>query len=84
MEINKIYCEDNLQTMSKMSNCFIDLVITSPPYDNLRKYNGYSFAFEDVAKELYRVVKEGGVVVWKKICHSLLGALQARIRDRSC
>lgn len=64
MEINKIYCEDNLETMSRMPKCFVDLVITSPPYDNLRDYNGYSFEFEKVAIELYRVVKKGGVVVW--------------------
>ena len=53
----------------------IDLVLTSPPYDDLRTYNkfvtgnktefnGYSFPFEDIAKELYRITKPGGVVVW--------------------
>lgn len=42
----------------------IDLTVTSPPYDNLRSYNGYSFDFEVIAKELYRVTKEGGIVVW--------------------
>jgi len=50
--------------MSRMENSFIDLTVTSPPYDNLRNYNGYSFDFESIAKELYRVTKEGGVVVW--------------------
>jgi site-specific DNA-methyltransferase (adenine-specific) len=65
MEINnKIYNEDCLVTMSKMEDNYIDLTITSPPYDELRTYNGYSFKFEDVAKELYRVTKNGGVVVW--------------------
>ena len=64
MEINKIYNEDCLQTMEKMPNNFIDLTVTSPPYDGLRTYNGYSFDFESIAKELYRVTKEGGVVVW--------------------
>lgn len=47
-----------------MSDCFIDLIITSPPYDNLRTYNGYSFDFETIANELYRITKKGGVVVW--------------------
>lgn len=42
----------------------IDLTVTSPPYDNLRKYQGYVFDFEFVAKELYRVTKPGGIVVW--------------------
>lgn len=43
---------------------YIDLTVTSPPYDSLRNYNGYSFQFEELAKELYRVTKKGGVVVW--------------------
>lgn len=64
MEINKIYHENNLDTMARMPECFIDLTVTSPPYDNLRTYNGYSFDFENVAKELFRVTKNGGVVVW--------------------
>jgi DNA modification methylase len=42
----------------------IDLTVTSPPYDNLRKYNGYHFDFEAIAAELWRVTKPGGVVVW--------------------
>lgn len=64
IELNKIYCENNLDTMARMPDNFIDLTVTSPPYDNLRNYNGYSFDFENVAKELYRVTKAGGVVVW--------------------
>jgi len=64
IESNKIYCESNLDTMANMPNEFIDLVVTSPPYDGLRTYNGYSFTFEDIAKELYRVMKIGGVIVW--------------------
>jgi len=64
MEINKIYCENCLDTMARMHDCFVDLTVTSPPYDNLRTYNGYSFDFEAVAKELYRVTKQGGAVVW--------------------
>ena len=64
MEINKIYNENCLDTMARMPDCFVDLTVTSPPYDNLRNYNGYSFDFEAVAKELFRVTKQGGVVVW--------------------
>jgi len=64
MEINKIYNESNLETMARMPDCFVDLTVTSPPYDGLRTYNGYSFPFEEIAKELYRVTKQGGVVVW--------------------
>ena len=64
IEINKNYNESNLETMSKMTDCFVDLTVTSPPYDGLRTYNGYSFPFEEIAKELFRVTKQGGVVVW--------------------
>mgnify|MGYP001007909788 CR=1 FL=1 len=64
MQLNKIYNENCLDTMAKMPNEFIDLVVTSPPYDNLRNYKGFSFPFEDIAKELYRVLKVGGVIVW--------------------
>jgi DNA modification methylase len=42
----------------------IDLVVTSPPYDNLRLYNGFTWDFERIARETYRVLKPGGVLVW--------------------
>lgn len=64
MELNKVYCENCLDTMYKMPDGFIDLTVTSPPYDDLRNYNGYVFDFESVARELYRITKQGGVVVW--------------------
>ena len=50
--------------MARMPGNFIDLVVTSPPYDNLRDYKGYDFDFESIAKSLFRVIKKGGVVVW--------------------
>ena len=64
MRVNEMYNENCLDTMARMEDNFIDLTVTSPPYDGLRTYNGYSFDFESVAKELYRVTKQGGVVVW--------------------
>ena len=64
MEINKIYNENCLDTMAKMTDGFVDLSVTSPPYDNLRTYKGYIFDFVNVAKELYRVTKEQAVLVW--------------------
>jgi DNA modification methylase len=64
IEVNKIYNENCLDTMARMPGEFIDLTVTSPPYDNLRTYNGYSFDFESIAKELFRVTKQGGIVVW--------------------
>ncbi len=55
---------DNLIGISELQDNSIDLTVTSPPYDNLRTYNGYSFDFEKLAQGLYRVTKDGGVVVW--------------------
>lgn len=64
MELNKIYNMDCLKGMKNMPNNCIDMVITSPPYDDLREYNGYEWNFEETAKELYRILKDGGVIVW--------------------
>ena len=70
MELNKIYCEDCLETMARMPDNFVDLTVTSPPYDNLRTYNDNIDktwnleVFKKIASELFRVTKEGGVVVW--------------------
>lgn len=61
---NQLFEENCLKTMARMPDCFIDLTVTSPPYDKLRKYKGYDFEFEKIAKELFRVTKKGGVVVW--------------------
>jgi site-specific DNA-methyltransferase (adenine-specific) len=62
--MNEIICGNCIDVMRKMKDECIDLVVTSPPYDNIRDYHGYSFDFETVANELYRVMKKGGVVVW--------------------
>lgn len=61
---NEIYNVDCVEGMRKLPENCIDLVVTSPPYDDLRNYNGYTFDFENIAKELFRVLKDGGVVVW--------------------
>lgn len=66
--MNKLHwgtnCIDCVEGLALLKPNSIDLTVTSPPYDNLRIYNGYCFDFESVAKELYRVTKLGGVVVW--------------------
>ena len=64
LQINKNYNMDCLEGMKLLDDDCIDLVVTSPPYDELRKYNGYSFDFEDIVTELYRVMKPGGIIVW--------------------
>ena len=67
--INQIYNEDCLETMGRIPNNFVDLVLTSPPYDNMRQYGGnktyhqrlkdtgFSFQFEEISKELSRILK---------------------------
>ena len=64
LPINEIICGDCLDVMQGFPDECIDLTVTSPPYDNLRKYQGYTFDFEGIAHELYRITKPGGVVVW--------------------
>jgi len=63
-ENGKLYHGDSLKILAGLLENSIDLTVTSPPYDNLRTYNGYSFDFEGIANQLYRVTKPGGVVVW--------------------
>jgi DNA modification methylase len=64
METNRIICGDNCEVMRTMPSESIDLVVTSPPYDNLRTYGGHPWDFEGVVQELWRLIKPGGVVVW--------------------
>ena len=60
-----LYHGDNVQTMREsIPDQSIDLVVTSPPYDNLRTYGGHTWDFEGLAAELWRAIKPGGVVVW--------------------
>jgi len=61
---NKIIQGDCLKVMKQMPDNCVDLTVTSPPYDNLRDYEGFVFNFEGIAQQLYRVTKTGGVVVW--------------------
>jgi len=63
--INKVFNEDSLVTLGRIPDRFVDMVLTSPPYDGIRQYDGNNkFEFEKVAVELTRVLKDGGVLVW--------------------
>lgn len=73
--MNKIIYGNSVGVLKTLDSNTVDLTVTSPPYDNLRTYNGkikdevsfedgYSFPFVEMARELYRVTKNGGVVVW--------------------
>ncbi len=64
IKTNEIYNCDCIELMKSMDENYVDLTITSPPYDDLRNYKGYHFEFGEVAKSLYRITKKGGIVVW--------------------
>ena len=61
---NRIFCGNASDIIKGFPSAFIDLTVTSPPYDELRNYEGYNFDFESIAQELFRVTKTGGVLVW--------------------
>ena len=61
----KFYNNNCVDVLSILDENSIDLTITSPPYDKLRKYKGSDiFDFDSIAEQLYRVTKPGGVLVW--------------------
>jgi len=62
--INKIINGNCVEIMKSLEENSIDLTVTSPPYDNLRNYKGYVFPFEEIAQQLFKVTKDGGIVVW--------------------
>jgi DNA modification methylase len=60
----KVYNNDCLNYLKCQSDDSIKFTLTSPPYDNIRDYKGYSFPFEEIAQELWRTTKPGGVLAW--------------------
>ena len=50
-----LHLQDCIEWMQGVDSDSIDMTLTSPPYDNIRNYEGYSFDFESTAKELYRI-----------------------------
>ncbi len=62
--INTITAGNCVELMKQMPDNSVDMCITSPPYDNLRTYKGYTFPFDEIATQLFRIIKEGGIVVW--------------------
>ena len=59
-----LYSANCVDFMANIEANSIDLTVTSPPYDNLRDYQGYAFPFEKIAENLFRITKKGGIVVW--------------------
>jgi DNA modification methylase len=64
LPLNTIINGDSAAILKTLPEKSIDLIVTSPPYDNIRDYKGYSLNMGEIIKELYRVTKDGGVVVW--------------------
>lgn len=91
IELDRIYQMNCVDGMKLLPDSCVDLTVTSPPYDNLRDYKGeYAFDFEGVAKELYRVTKDGGIIVWvvgdstAKFCETLTSFKQALYFVNEC
>tara|TARA_B100000579_G_C22848218_1_gene865729 strand:+ start:6559 stop:7374 length:816 start_codon:yes stop_codon:yes gene_type:complete len=63
IKVNKIITSDNIKYLKTLPDNVIDLVVTSPPYDNLRDYKGYTLDLHGLGRELYRVLKDGGICV---------------------
>jgi len=64
IETSTIYHENCIETLRRMPDEFLDMTLTSPPYDDLREYNGYHFPVEEIAELLLQKTKNGGVVIW--------------------
>lgn len=70
MENSRLYLGDCINIMDNLINegIKIDLTVTSPPYDDLRDYDNslvWNFnIFKQVADRLYKITKDGGIVVW--------------------
>ena len=65
--MNSLYIGNSIDILKNIKEESIDMVITSPPYDNLRSYSNCKWDFEvfkEVANGLSRVLKKGGVIVW--------------------
>jgi len=64
MRSRTILLENCIDTLARLDDGLIDMTITSPPYDDLREYNGYHFPVEEIAKGLFEKTTPGGVVIW--------------------
>lgn len=62
--INVAYNMDCLEGLANMQDDSVDLTVTSPPYDDIRTYKGFEFDWHETIKQMYRVIKPGGVCVW--------------------
>lgn len=72
--LNKVYCESAVKTLARMPDGFLDLTVTSPPYDQQRTCYKHRFPFEKIAEGLHDKTKKGGVVVWNVASQVIRGS----------
>ena len=63
LDIDQFITSDNVEYLKKLPDNCVDLVVTSPPYDDLRDYKGYNLSLHNVGEQIYRVLKPGGICV---------------------
>ena len=63
-QYNKFCVGNAVDVLNNIPKNIVDLTITSPPYEDLRNYNGYTFNAQSMLESIFNVTKEGGVCVW--------------------
>lgn len=62
--MNNVICGEAGEVLGAMAEGFANLVVTSPPYDNMRDYEGYNFSAQGMLKAIYKALSPGGVCAW--------------------
>ena len=62
--MNKLITGDAVRYLKSVGTEFVDLTVTSPPYDDLRDYNGYKFDAKSMLSSILKATRPGGVCVW--------------------
>ena len=58
-----LFCGDCLEVLKKLPDNSVDMYFFSPPYDELRDYNGFTLDLSSIGKEIERTLKDGGVSI---------------------
>jgi site-specific DNA-methyltransferase (adenine-specific) len=69
-----LHLDDCVKWIKSLDDDSVDMTLTSPPYDDIRNYHGYCFNFQETVKELYRVTKPGGVIIWNVADQTINGS----------
>ena len=63
--MNEIICGNNVDVLKTIPDDSIHMMVTSPPYDNLRDYKGFTFNIDELINDIYRTSTAGGIIRWK-------------------